>query len=170
MLDIEEQLAQQSKVISKTQKAIDAFVNGADQGEFQPVERVVNKYKATTITFTLKQYEFFEFVKNEISNRTRHENFSVTSFLRFLWIYHSGNKCNVKDYMDFYLFISAKASKTKNDYRGVQTNWNDGILPLKDYVKNIEKSFGKVKVKGAVLLLALHYAKNELDIDLSKYI
>lgn len=169
MLDIEEQLVQQNKAISKNQKAIDDFVNGADQGEFQSVERVVNKYKATTIPFTLKQYKFFELVKTEISNRTGQDNFSVTSFLRFLWIYHSGNKCNVKDYMDFYLFLSAKASKTKNDYRSVQTNWNAGILPLKDYVNTIDKSLGNIKVKGVILLLALHYARNELDIDLSEY-
>lgn len=163
MKDITEELEQ---FTSAEQIAIDNFVNGADQGVI-PLKKVVNKHNHTSLLFNTKQREFFDTVKNQVVERIG--KISVPKFLLLLWHYHtSKKKCVYKDYLDYSIFISGTSGK--GDKQPVTTTWNASLVPLKQQIPLAELTLGNIGSKGIVLVLALHYAKNELDMDLTDYL
>lgn len=142
------------------------FVSGADQGVVQS-QKEVKRHYPTSLAYNIKQREFFDLVKNKISAKTG--KLSIPKFLLFLWNYHlQKSKCNPKEYLDYYIFLSM--SGTKGDLKNVTLNWDLSLNPLKQFAIASEMTLGRISVKGVVLLLALHYViKNKLDIDLTPY-
>lgn len=164
MKDITQELALHNNL--SDQDELDNFINGADQGEVKP-KKIVNKYNHTTLAFNIQQREFFDFVKNEMI-KTNGKKITTPKFLLFLWQYNLKKKCVMKDYIEYSLFISSNASK--GDLKQVVTTWGVSLIPIKQQLPIAEISFGKIGIKGIVLLYALHFAKNELDIDLTPYL
>lgn len=150
---------------SKGSNVLD-FVNGADQGSVPP-KKAKNKYNSVTLAFNNKQREFFDTVKNILIEK--HGKLPASKFLTYLWQYHLKNKCNYKNYLDYSFFISEGSSREKGDLKSVTLNWNMSLVPLRQQEAVVEMTFGKIGLKGTCLIFVLHYAKNELDLDLTPY-
>lgn len=142
------------------------FVNGADQGSVPP-KKVKNKYNSVTLAFNKKQREFFDDVKKTLIEK--HGRLPVSKFLTFLWQYHLQNKCNFKNFLDYSFFLSEGSNRATGDIKTVTLNWNMSLVPLRQQEPIVEMTFGKIGLKGTCLIFALHYAKNELNLDLTPY-
>lgn len=151
---------------SQSEKIIIDFVNGADQGSVPP-KKMKNKYNSVTLAFNKKQREFFDSVKNKLIEK--HGRLPVSKFLTYLWQYHLQNKCNFKNFLDYSFFISEGSNRATGDIKSVTLNWNLALVPLRQQEPIAEMTFGKIGLKGVCLIFALHYAKNELDLDLTPY-
>lgn len=153
------------EIKTKTDDAVVQFVNGADLGG-EP-KKVKNKYKSTSIAFNEKQREFFELVKAETIKKEGVKKLPVSKLLSMLLQYHLvRKKCVFSQYLKYSLFASLGS---EYPLKSVTTNWNNGLIPLKQLVPVAELSLGKLGLKGIILILAFHYAENELDIDLTPY-
>lgn len=162
MRDIEEELS----VMNKDREN---FINEADHGVSKPKKK--HKYDMTTLSYNKKQYKLFDTVKKEVASISGVESITIRNFLHVIWNYHTRtNKCNPKDYINYSLFLSQRSSKVKDDSVVFVISWDLSTQAIKDYVLTIEDSMGKIKLKGTILLLVLHYAKTELGMDLSEYL
>lgn len=173
MRDIDEELllqAEEQKLTAKEKRKLEKFVNAADHGVFQSEKEVKKKPKSSTLCFNKKQYELFNLVRTSVAEVADIKSTNTKKFIYFIWMYHiNKNRCNPKDYVDYVLFLSQNSNRKNGDFVAVLMSWDLATQPIKEYPSKIESSLGHMSLKGAILLLVLHYAKNELDIDLSEY-
>lgn len=135
------------------------FIDGADNGNPLTVSNQKRKGGISTFNFTSNQW-------NVISDVLDKSNFNLFNLLFVSIHYYKKNKINYNFYNNFLTLLSDKGNNNKR-----VTYKKEGINDeLKNLSALLKKEWIAIPLKGVALLLILNYAKNELSIDINKYL
>lgn len=144
---------------------LNAFVQGADNGSGFDLDKELGLKKKpkvlnSTTPLSAEQFDFIQEIKG-------HLGVSVVVLLEFVWNYQKKNKINLSEYFNLYPFLTQRVPTA--DKKCISFTRTTAVQEIRKRSQEYKSSVIGMNMRSTILLLVLHYAKNELNYDVSKF-